>query len=201
MLKVGLTGGIGTGKSFVAAALAELGCHVIEADALGHQVLEPSGEAYQAVVAAFGRGVLNADETIDRKKLGRQVFGNVERLALLNSLVHPAVFRRQDELMRSYGTLDPGGIVVVVAAIMIEAGSFRRYDRLVVAVCDPETQIQRAMKRDGASREEVLARMQSQMPLDEKRKYADYVIDTSGTKEETIELVKPVYQSLRSECL
>ena len=198
MLKVGLTGGLASGKSFVGAALSELGCHLIQADALGHEALLPDGEAYRPVVEAFGPGILNVDGTIDRKKLAQEVFGKPERLALLNSFVHPVVFRREEELIERYAAVDPGGIAVVEAAIMIEAGSYRRYDRLIVVVCSEEQQLERALRRDGATREEVVARLRHQMPLSEKRKFADYVIDTSGTKEQTLDQVRIVYEALRS---
>ena len=113
-------------------------------------------------------------------------------------LVHPAVFRREDEFIAAARRADPSGIIVVEAAILIETGSYRRFDRLILAVCTPEQQVERAMLRDGATREEVLARLSRQMPLEEKRKFADYVIDTSGTKERTIDQTREVYESLRS---
>ncbi|MBI1787378.1 MAG: dephospho-CoA kinase [Acidobacteria bacterium] len=198
MLRVGLTGGLATGKSFVGACLSELGCHLIQADLLGHEVLLPDGEAYPAVAAEFGPGILRADRAIDRKLLAADVFGRPERLARLNSLVHPHIFQRQEELVSQYSAADPTGIVVIEAAIMIEAGSHKRCQRLIVVVCSEEQQIERAMKRDGATREEVLARLGMQMPLAEKLKFADYVIDTTGGKEHTREQTRKVYESLRS---
>ena len=127
MLTVGLTGGLASGKSFVSAALVELGCHVL--------------------IAEFGGEILNDDGTIDRRRLAAVVFAAPERLAKLNSLVHPAVFRREDEFIREIGAAEPDAIVVVEAAILVETGSYRKFDRLVVTVCDRETQIRRAMKR------------------------------------------------------
>jgi dephospho-CoA kinase len=198
MLRVGLTGGLASGKSLVGEALAALGCHLIEADQLGHQVLLPGGEAYEGVVREFGPGILEVDGTIDRHKLAAEVFGKPDRLAALNSLVHPPVIRREEELAAGFAAWDPGGIVVVAAAILIETGRYRCFQRVVLAVCRTEQQIQRAMHRDGLSREEALARLARQMPLEEKRKYADYIIDTSGTKEETLEQVRDTYYLLRS---
>src|SRR4051794_30614310 len=138
MIRVGLTGGLACGKSFVASVLERLGCRVIRADELGHQVLAPGGEAYGPVVAEFGRGILQAGGTIDRKLLAAEVFSNPERLAVLNGLVHPAVFRIEDEFVRAAASADPHAIVVVEAAILIETGSFRRYDRLIVVICERE---------------------------------------------------------------
>jgi dephospho-CoA kinase len=140
---------------------------------------------------------MRPDATIDRAKLAAEVFGNPERLARLNQLVHPAVFRREQELTAQYEGEDPHAIIVVEAAIMIEAGSYRRYDCLIVAVCTEEQQIERAMRRDGATRETVLARVRSQMPLREKRKFADYVIDTSESKEHTRRQAAELYELLK----
>lgn len=197
MLKVGLTGGMASGKSFVGKAFAERGCLLIEADLLGHEVLSPQGAAYPAVVHEFGRAILSPDGTIDRRRLAAEVFGKPDRLALLNKLVHPAVYQREEELM---ATASADSIVVVAAAILVETGSYRRFDRLVVAACTREQQIERAMKRDGATREQVLQRLERQLPLEEKRKLADYVIDTSGTKEETLRQTEEVHNCLRRLC-
>src|SRR5262249_43113355 len=146
MLKVGLTGGLASGKSFVGDALVRLGCKLIEADKLGHDVLSPGGSAYAGVVREFGRGILGAGGAIDRKRLALEVFANKERLRLLNSLVHPEVRRKTDELMAEYFAADPNAIVVVEAAIHIETGGYKRFDRLIVAVCDERQQIERAIQ-------------------------------------------------------
>ncbi len=198
MLRVGLTGGLATGKSFVGRTLADLGCYWISADELGHRVLEPGGEAYEAVVAEFGRGILDEEGRIDRRKLAGEVFGSPEKLEKLNRIVHPLVIGLEEKLLAEYGARRPDGIAVVEAAILIETGSHKRFDRLIVTVCDPEQQIERATRRTGMSREEVLARIRRQLPTEEKVKLADYVIDTSGTKEETVRQVKKVYEELRS---
>jgi dephospho-CoA kinase len=198
MLRVGLTGGLASGKSFVGKALAELGCHLIQADELGHQTLLPGAEAYAGAIREFGPGILKPDGTISRRKLAAEVFGKPERLAALNRLVHPPVIRREEELIAGFGAADPGGIVVVEAAILIETGSIKRFQRVILAVCRPEQQVERAMRRDASSREEALTRLARQMPLDEKRKYADHIIDTSGTEEETLEQVRETYNLLRS---
>ncbi len=183
--------------------LGELGCFVIQADELGHQVMAPDGEAYQGVVAAFGRGefgraILNPDGTIDRRALAALVFSDPALLARLNALVHPAVRARARSLADGFFADHPDGIAVTEAAILIETGSYKNYARLIVAVCRPEQQIERAMARDQLSRQEVLDRLRRQMPLDEKLKYADYVVDTSGPKEQTREQTRAVYASLRA---
>jgi dephospho-CoA kinase len=198
MLQIGLTGGLASGKSFVGHALAELGCHLIDADELGHQVLMPGAEAYDAVVNEFGEEILDDDRYIVRRKLGALVWNNPARLAKLNSLVHPPVIALEQQMSADFARRDPAAIIVVESAILVETGSYRRFDRLIVVVCTVEQQVERAMKRGAYSKEEVLARLSRQLPLEEKVRVADYVIDTSGTKEHAVEQVKTVYQSLRS---
>ncbi len=197
MMKVGLTGGYASGKTFVAAQLEGLGCHVIHADRLGHAVLEPEGEAYRPVIEEFGRDILAADGTIDRKKLASIVFMNAERLQVLNGLVHPAVFRLEEQMLRDFERIDPKGIAVIEAAILIETGRYKVFERLILTACSLETQIARAMTRDKLSRDEVLARINRQMPLEEKLKYADYVIETSGSKAATVKQVRHIYEELK----
>lgn len=199
MLHVGLTGGLASGKSVVGRELERLGCRVIRMDDLGHRVLAPDGEAYTPVVEAFGGTILNEDGTIDRRALGKLVFGDPRQLERLNSLVHPAILARAAALAEAYAREHPEGIAVTEAAIMIETGSYKKYDRLIVAACRPEQQVERALARPNAlSRAEVLDRMSRQMPIDEKVKYADFVIDTSGSEESTILQTRALYDRLRS---
>ena len=198
MLRVGLTGGLASGKSFVGRAFEELGCLVIRNDELGHAVLKPGGEAYQGVVREFGAGILNPAGEIDRHKLAKLVFHDPGLLAKLNALVHPPVRERTRQLLAAFEAERPDGIAIVEAAILVETGSYRNYAKLIVAMCGREQQIERAMARDAIPREEVLERLSRQMPLEEKLKYADYAIDTSGSKEETRERVREVYEKLRS---
>lgn len=197
MLKVGLTGGLASGKTFVAGVLEKLGCHVAYADRMGHETLDPGGEAYEDVIRAFGREILTPNGSIDRKKLGSIVFAERTRLDELNSLIHPHVFRRQEAFFAEVERADPAGVAVVEAAIMIESGSYKRYDKLVLAVCPPEMQIRRFMARDGATEAPARARLERQMPLAEKIRYADFVIDTSGAKEDTERQVREVYCQLK----
>ncbi|HYO82186.1 MAG TPA: dephospho-CoA kinase [Bryobacteraceae bacterium] len=196
MIRVGLTGGLASGKSFIGEVLASLGCHVIKADELGHQVLSPGGEAWAPTVAEFGPGILRADGVIDRKRLASIVFNDAEKLAALNAIVHPAVFRKEEEFLGALEARDPDAIGVVEAAILIETGSYKRYDRLVLAFCSEQQQIERAMLRDGCTREDAEARLRRQMPLTDKRKYAHYVIDTSGTLEGVREQTRELYREL-----
>jgi len=197
MLKVGLTGGLASGKTFVGEALAGYGCLLIQADQLGHQVLEPDGEAYDKVVAEFGPGILSPEGRIDRHRLAALVFGSPERLERLNSLVHPPVMRREEQLTAAFAAREPHGIAVVEAAILIETGSYRRFDRIILVTCTAEQQRERALRRDGSDEAGVLARLSRQMPLAEKLKYAHFVIDTSADKDYTLRQTRAVYEALR----
>ncbi len=197
MLRVGLTGGLATGKSLVAGELEHLGCFLIYADRLGHDAMRPGGPAYRPIVDRFGPEILQQDGSIDRQRLGSIVFSDAAKLGQLNAIVHPAVFALEDELAAEAAARDPHSIVVIEAAILIETGRYRAFDRLIVTTCPEETQIARAMKRDGLSREEVLKRIQRQMPLSEKLRYAHYVIDTGGSKLETAVQVRSVYETLK----
>jgi dephospho-CoA kinase len=196
-MRVGLTGGLACGKSFVGRTLESLGAHVIRADELGHQALEPAGEAYQPVIAEFGRDILTPEGRIDRHALALRVFGNAEQLKKLNAIVHPAVHRLQEALSRQILVADPDAMIVYEAAILIETGIYKDFDRIILVTCSADQQLERAMSRDAATREEVEARLSRQLPLAEKRKYADFVIDTSGEKEDTIRQTRAVYESLR----
>ena len=197
MLKVGLTGGIASGKSFVGEALAGCGCLLIQADELGHAVMAPGGEAYQPVVQEFGREILAGDGAIDRAALAALVFAHPKRLARLNALVHPAVIRLEDESIAAFAMAHPDGIAVVEAAILIENGSYSRFDKLILTTCTVEQQVERALRREGALESDIRARISRQMPLVRKRKYADFVIDTSGEKEDTLRQTRAVYDVLR----
>jgi dephospho-CoA kinase len=198
MLRVGLTGGLASGKTFVGRALVDLGCYLIEADKLGHEVMLPGGEAYAAIVQEFGPGVVDDAGRISRRKLSGIVWNNPERLEKLNSLVHPPVQQREESQMAQIGQADPRAIVVVEAAILVETGRYKSFDRLIVVTCSAEQQMERALERGSYNKEEILARLSRQLPLEEKLRVADYVIDTSGSKEATEEQVRTVYGRLRS---
>lgn len=197
MLRVGLTGGLATGKSFVAGEFERLGCFLIYADRLGHEVMRPGGPAYQPIVDLFGPDILQEDSAIHRQRLGAIVFADPEKLAQLNAIVHPAVFAREDALAAEAAARDADAIVMIEAAILIETGRYRDFDRLVLTSCPEETQIARAMKRDQLPREEVVKRIRRQLPLSEKLQHAHYVIDTGGSKEQTTLQVRTVYANLK----
>jgi dephospho-CoA kinase len=197
VLKVGLTGGMACGKSVVADALRGLGCHVIEADAVAHHVIQPDGEAYAAVVADFGDGILDENRHIVRARLAERVFRDPPALERLNAIVHPAVRVRALREFAEIEARGAHGIVVYVAAILIESGAYKEVDKIVVVSCTREQQIERALQRPGASEAGVLARLERQMPLEKKKEFADYMIDAGGTLEDTLRQTEEVYGELR----
>ncbi|HSE98149.1 MAG TPA: dephospho-CoA kinase [Blastocatellia bacterium] len=196
MLKVGLTGSIAVGKSFVVSVFAELGCVTFDADRIAHRVMEKGQAAYEDIVREFGRDVLAEDGTIDRAKLGAIVFADSARRARLNEIVHPRVIEEQNHLIAEVEAKDPSAIVIIDAALMIESGSYNRFDKLVVVYCEREKQIERLMRRNRLTREDAERRIAAQMSSDEKRRYADYEIDTSGAFDRTREQVREVFSEL-----
>jgi dephospho-CoA kinase len=196
MLKVGLTGSIAVGKSYVVSVLAELGCVTFDADKVAHSVMEPGRPAYEGIVREFGEGVLAPDGSIDRQRLGAIVFGDETRRIRLNEIVHPRVIEEQNRLLQQAEAKDPDGIAIIDAALMIESGGYKRFDKLIVAYCDRETQLERLMRRSQITREDAERRVAAQMSSDEKREYADYEIDTSGGYEQTRQKVVEVHSEL-----
>jgi dephospho-CoA kinase len=203
VLKVGLTGGIAAGKSVVGEMFAACGAHVIQADEIARQLMQPGEPVYQEVVRHFGPGILDSDGSVNRARLAQEAFGKPSRVEELNHIVHPAVIRRQEEWMEQVGQADPDGIAMVEAALILEAGVARRFDRLVVVTCRPEQRIQRWGRRlkvdEAAARSEVTRRMAAQLPDEEKIKAADYVIDNSGSLEQTEKQVRAIYPKLQQE--
>ena len=185
MLKVGLTGSIAVGKSHVCQVFRELGCHVLDADQTARDVVEPGSTGLQRIVEAFGETVLAADGKLDRKKLGAIVFADDGKRQLLNSIVHPLVIGEQDRWLSARVAEDPGGIAIIDAALMIESGSYKRFDRLIVVWCEPDIQLRRLMSRDGIDEADAKRKISAQLPQEEKKKHADYLIDTSGDHEAT----------------
>ena len=196
MLKVGLTGSIAVGKSYVVSVFAELGCVTFDADRIAHSVMEPGRPAYQDIVREFN-DVLGADNSIDRQKLGAIVFADETRRKRLNEIVHPRVIEEQNKLLAEAEAANPDGIAIIDAALMIESGGYKRFDKLIVVYCDRQTQIERLMRRNQITREDAERRVSAQMSSDEKRAYADYQIDTTGTLDDTRQRVVEVFGALK----
>jgi len=211
MLKVGLTGGIATGKSVVGEMFVGLGAHLVQADRIAHSLMQPGEAVYNEVVRHFGRDILNPDGSVNRTKLAEVAFGSTEetasnqasRIDELNRIVHPTVLRSQDEWMHAIGVQYPQAVAMVEAALILEAGAGDRFDRLVVVTCNPEQRAARFAARQKVdlqtARTEVTRRMAAQLPDEEKIKAADFIIDNSGSLADTREQVTQVWEKLRSE--
>lgn len=219
MLKVGLTGGIASGKSVVGEMLVGLGAHLVQADRIAHQLMLPGQPVYHEVVRHFGGAILNPDLSVNRGKLAAAAFGSAtsgsedkpsaarsalpSRVQELNRIVHPAVLRSQEEWMEEMGRQDPRAIAIVEAALILEAGATKGFDRLIVVTCSDEQRVARFAARQSldldAAGEEVERRMAAQLPEAKKIKAADYVIDNSGSLDHTREQVRQVWEQLRAQ--
>ena len=197
MLKVGLTGSIAVGKSFILGVIAELGCRVLDADTTAREAVALGSPGLRAIVEAFGTEVLHADGTLDRMKLGSIVFADENQRQRLNSILHPFIIAAQDAQIRRWEQDDPHGIAVVDAALMIESGGYQRFDKLIVAHCRPQIQLERLRSRDRLTREEAQRRIAAQMPQEEKKRHANYLIDTSEGFEAARLQTEAVYRELR----
>ena len=200
MLKVGLTGSIAVGKSFVLGVLAELGCRVLDADKTAREVVDPATPGLNAVVAAFGNKVIREDGTLDRSRLGAIVFSDEAKRQLLNSILHPFIIKAQDDQLNRWQNETPQGIAVVDAALMIESGGYLRFDKLIVVHCRPEVQLDRLVARDGLSPLDAEKRIAAQMPQEEKMKHADFLIDTSEGFASARIQTEAVFRALKTLC-
>lgn len=196
MLKIGLTGSIAVGKSYVCQILRELGCPSLDADQTARDVVKPGTKGLQSITENFGAEFLTADGELDRLKLGAVVFADEPKLQLLNSIVHPLVIERQNEWLARIEQENPQGIAVIDAALLIESGGWKRFDKIIVVWCVPEIQIERLMRRGDFTRDEAVLRIGAQMPQSEKKKYADFTIDTSAGFEETRARTIKVFEQL-----
>lgn len=201
MLRVGLTGGVACGKSTVAKMFADLGAQVVDADSIAHELYSPGQDVYQELVKRFGQGIVKPDGEIDRAKLAAAAFdgGRVEEL---NKIVHPAVIRQQDRWIREVAARDPHAVAIVEAALIFEAGVTDRFDKIMVVTCKPAQKVTRFAERTGRNeadaRADVDRRTKAQIPDEEKARRADFVIDNSGSVEETRHQVERIYAELKS---
>ncbi len=202
MVKVGVTGGLACGKSHVAAVLREKGCEVVNADELGHLAMEPGGPVYEAVLAAFGRDLVDREGRIRRPLLAQRVFGGPGgaaepgQVARLNALVHPPIMAQVEERCREFARRNPRGILVVDAALIFEASAEKYFEKMIVVDCTPEQQVERFTAKGLGSPEEARQRMAAQLPREEKLRRAHFVVDASGSREETRRQVEAIYDQL-----
>ncbi|MBK6750415.1 MAG: dephospho-CoA kinase [Acidobacteria bacterium] len=197
MLKVGLTGSIAVGKSHVCSVLRELGCRVLDADLTAREVVAKGTPGLASIVREFGEGILTDTGALDRKKLGAIVFADKEKREKLNSIVHPLVIEAQDRWIRDVEMTDSQGIAVIDAALMIESGGYKRFNKLIVVWCESAIQLERLKHRDGLSESDATLRIAAQMPQDEKKQFADHLIDTSRSFEDTRSQVAEVVKKLK----
>lgn len=197
MLKIGLTGSIAVGKSYVCEILRELGAFVLDADLTARQVVAPGTIGWQLIIERFGSNILLPNNELDRAKLGAIVFADEEKRQLLNSIVHPLVIENQDAWLSAREAEKPGGIAIVDAALMIESGGYRRFDKIIVVWCAASIQLQRLMARNNLSEQEALIRIKAQMSQEEKKRYADYTIDTTDGFESARRQTVEVYEQLK----
>lgn len=198
-LRVGVTGGIATGKSVVAEVFREAGAFVQDADSLGHELMEPGTPAHAEIVATFGEQVLAPDGRVDRKRLGARIFADPAERSRLNAILHPRILAEASRRAGRYLREHPGGIAVTQAALLFEAGAAPHFDRIVLTECDARTQMERLVARDGLTEAEAAGRVAAQGAAPEKKKLAHFVIDTSGTIEETRRRARQAFEALRRD--
>lgn len=196
MLIVALTGGIASGKSVVAKILEELGCYIHQADKIAHDLMEPEKPAWKNIVAHFGAKILNENKTINRSRLGKIVFSDERERRFLNELIHPGVLKKKKEVINRLEKEGHFNIFVSEAALTIEAGFADFFDKIIMTYCKKEVQIKRVMQRDGINQKQAMNKIKSQMQPQEKLKYADYIIDTSGSLQSTVEQTERIYRNL-----
>lgn len=197
-LKIGLTGGIGCGKTTAAERFAALGARVYHADEISRHALDPCNDCYSRTIETFGMDIVRDDGTIDRRRLGEIVFADELKRRALNDIIHPYVI---NELLvsaeRDLGD-DPNGIAVFEVPLLFESEMDRQMDANIVVVCDEETRIRRVMERDQLTRAQVLSRMRAQMPEEEKRNRADYILENNGPQESLLSQVDALYVALKA---
>lgn len=199
MIIAGLTGGIASGKSTVAGMLAEAGAQIIDADKIAREVVEPGAPAYDEIVAFFGHGILLVDGTIDRKGLGDIIFNDPERKARLNAIVHPRVFRRTDQRIAEITAKSPNAVLILDIPLLLDTRMERDLAEIIVVYVPQALQLQRLMDRDKIGADAALARIRSQMPIEEKRRLATIVIDNSGSLADTRRQSLDVFQRLKGQ--
>ena len=198
MISVGLTGGIGCGKSTVAGMFASLGAVTINADDIGRTLMQPGNVVYDRIVSGFGSEMVDASGQLDRAKLADIVFHNLEKLKHLNAIVHAPVLREIDRQVQLARRKDPNAVILVESAVLYEAGQNRRFDKMVVVWCNPEQQVERYVAKSRISVEDVRRRMDAQMPGEEKKRLADFVIDTSGPMEDSEKQSREIFTQLQT---
>ena len=197
-LLVGLTGGIGSGKSLAASFFKELGAHIIDADQLSRDLVHPGQTALKEIVNYFGKNILDPTGNLDRRKLAKIVFQDPGKKSILEGILHPKIFKKEQEIFIEICTKDPFAIVIIDAALLIESGNYKHVNKVIVVRSSEESQIQRILSRNAVSFDEAVARIKNQMSLEEKIKYADFILDNNMQQEDLLQKVQELYPKLLS---
>lgn len=196
-LLAGLTGGMGSGKSTVGKLFQSLGAYVLDADEICRLLVEPEKPAWLEIINLLGSAVLKSDQTLDRQKIADIIFKDPEKKKALEAILHPRVMEEEQAIYKDIVKDDPGALVIIDAALLIESGNYRKVDKVVVIACDEETQLHRIMAKNRFSREDAQRRLQQQMPLQEKIKFADYVLHNDSGLSELEEKVEALFHQLK----
>ncbi len=194
---IGLTGGIASGKSMVSRILRSLGAHIVDADMIARELVKPGLPAWKEIVEKFGRDILLADNNINRPLLGQIIFQDPEKRKVLNDILHPRILEEAKRQIQELAKKHPRDIIVFDAALLIELGAHQLVDKVILVYIPVEKQVERLMKRDGLTREEALQRINAQMPGEEKKRFADYIIDTSGSEEDVRKQTEKIFSEIR----
>jgi len=197
VILVGLTGGIATGKSEVSKIFKTLGAYLIDADEIARDLLNPKAPTWKKVVDCFGPDILLPDQRIDRKRLADLVFDDPNKLAALNAILHPVVFAEEERRRQAIECADPQAVVILDVPLLIETKAHNRVDKVIVVTADPKTQLKRLMKRNGLSKQEAQKRIQAQIPLKEKEKYADYLVDSRDSITKIEVRIRQIFEELK----
>jgi len=197
MLLVGLTGGIASGKSLVSSMFQGLGAYVIDADAIARDIVKPGFPALEKIVDEFGSEVLLPDGNLNRRHLAEAIFRDAGKRETLNAILHPRIFEEEERRRKEIVQKDPQAVIIFDAALLIETKAYELMDRVILVDVDKKTQISRLVQRDHLTRDDALKRIESQMPLREKRKFADYILDTSRSFQQVQEQVEKIFRELQ----
>ncbi len=198
MLIVGLTGGIASGKSMISGILRSLGAFIIDADVIAHELIKPGLAAWQEIVDQFGQGILLKDGSINRPLLGRMIFKDPVKRGVLNSILHPRIFKEVERQKEEIERESPGAIVILDVALLIETGAHEQVDVVILVQVSEDLQIERLMERNGLTREEAMERIRAQASLEEKQRYAGYIIDASKSPEEVRQQTIEIFEKLKA---
>ena len=198
MILAGLTGGIGSGKSQMALVFERLGAYLIDADQLAREAVQPGSPAHQQIIDLFGPTFLNPDRSLNRAKLARLIFEDENKREQLNAIIHPYVFAEEKRLQKEIGQKDPGAVILFVAPLLIETGADRRMQKVILVSANRETQLKRIIQRDGLTNDEALQRLEAQLPLEQKKDRAHYIIDGTQSIESLEKQIRKIYRELKN---